>query len=154
MLFCNLEFKNLEFRISLNDFMIYLADKQLWIEDGAMKKLYLKLWLIISAVLLGGCYNVSTVYDNPNLYTVTATSSDEVLANNLVMNKAVRICDHSRYKVEVLEHTSAYQGMSNEEKSLVATASKAIGSSSNTTSDRDYKAILHFRCKIITVKDL
>lgn len=119
-----------------------------------MKKLYLKLWLIISVVLLSGCYNVSTIYDGSNLYTVTATSSDEVLANNLVMNKAVRMCDHNRYKVEVLEHISSYQGMSAEEKSLVETAGNALGSSKKTTSDRDYKAILHFRCKIITVNDL
>lgn len=121
-----------------------------------MKKLYLKSWLILGAVLLGGCYNVSTVYDCPNLYTITATSSDEILANNLVMSKAVRFCkyQHGLHKVEVLEHTSTYQGMSAEEKSLVATAHNAIGSSSNTTSDHDYKAILHFRCKLITNNDL
>ena len=119
-----------------------------------MKNLYLKLWLIISAALLAGCYNVSTVYNGANLYTVTATSSSEVKANNLVMGKAVKICEHSQYKVDVLEHTSNYQGMNAEEKSLVGMANKALGASKKTTSDRDYKAIIHFRCKIKTVDDL
>jgi len=115
-----------------------------------MRKLYFKLWLIISAVLLSGCYNVSLVYDSANLYTVTAVSASEVEANNLAMSKAVKVCEYDPFKVAVLEHTSSYQGMTAEQKSLVGVASKTIGASAKTTSSNDYKAVIKFRCKRLT----
>lgn len=123
--------------------------------DWIMGKFGLKLLIITGIVgLISGCYNVSTIYYGDDLYTVTAVSSDEVEANNLAMSKAVRICDHNRYKVEVLERASHYQGMSAEEKALVKTAGDTIGSSKNTTTNYDYKATLHFHCKTITVNEL
>jgi len=112
-----------------------------------MERFYLKLWLIVGVVFLSGCYNVSTIYDGDNLYTVTAVSASELDANNMAMEKAIKICDFRPYKVQVLEHISRYQGMDAQEKALVGEAHNAIGVSGKTTSARDYKAIIRFKCK-------
>jgi len=112
-----------------------------------MERFSLRLLLIAAIVFLNGCYTVSTTYDGDNLYTVTAVSDNEVEANNLVMNKAVKICSFRPYLVDVVEHTSGYYGMSAAEKDLVAKAHQEVGASAKTKSKNDYKAVLHFRCK-------
>jgi glycosidase len=59
----------------------------------------------------------------------------------------MKICGHDAFRVDVIKHLSDYQGMNEDQKSLVAEAHQNIGVSKSTTSINDYKVTLQFRCK-------
>lgn len=91
---------------------------------------------------IGHVNNTSPIH----VYTITATSKDDIKALNEAANVAARLCAATNERAEVLENHAKYQGMTDKQKNIVEQANTALNKSNGTFSELDYKVTIRFRC--------
>lgn len=104
-------------------------------------------------VILSGCSS-KPVQQNPGytgdekqtIYTTSSTSSNEVHASDIAMEKAIAICKAQDRQVLLVDHTSKYQGLNNGQKKIVGLANQDLNVKASTSSGFDYRGILRFKC--------
>jgi hypothetical protein len=81
-----------------------------------------------------------------HIYTVSATSAQGLTALNNAADLATDFCSVRNKQSKIIDYKAKYLGLTDSQKKLIGEANKKFGESNSTTSDRDYKATIKFRC--------